>query len=232
MLLAYRALKGVCETNKTVWTKMKAFADDFTEFTDLVEGIEELAKSQASPTTGITQDKRNLRRATGKAAVAIAGPVAAFAAKTNSRELLANVDFRLSALLNGRDKTSLDRCQGIQVVTAAVVKQLGDYNITAADAKDLQDKIDAYDAILTRPREARASGKTVTQQLSDAFDEVDLLLDERLDKLVERFRVDNSGFVSDYENARRIVDAGASRTTKQTDAVNAITGVPAAQAVA
>ena len=217
--LAYRALKGVCETNKSVWIKMKAFADGFAEFTDMVEGIEELATAQASPTTGITQDKRNLRRTMAKAALTIAGPVGAFAAKTNNRELLAKVDFRLSALLSGRDKTSLDRCQGIQAATATVVKQLADYNITAADLKDLQDKIDAYDAILTKPREVRASVKTITLQLGDAFDEVDQILDERLDKLVERFRVENSGFVSDYENARRIVGVSASRATKQSPPV-------------
>ena len=94
---------------------MKAFADDFAEFTDMVEGIEELAKAQAEPTTGITQDKRNLRRAMAKAALAIGGPVAAFAAKTSNRELLAKVDFRLSALLGGRDKSSRDKCQGIHL---------------------------------------------------------------------------------------------------------------------
>ena len=36
---AYRSVKGVCETNEAVWTKMKAFADDFAEFTDLLDSI-------------------------------------------------------------------------------------------------------------------------------------------------------------------------------------------------
>ena len=167
--LAYRALKGVCETNKSVWTKMKAFADGFAEFTDMVEGIEELAATQASPTTGITQDKRNLRRTMAKAALAIAGPVGAFAAKTNNRELLAKVDFRLSALLSGRDKTSLDRCQGIQAATATVVKQLADYNITAADLKDLQDKIDACDAKGDVSRQHHALVQQVIEHVEERF---------------------------------------------------------------
>jgi len=119
-LSAFRSLKGVCETNIAVWTKMKAFADDFAEFTDMVERIEDLAKIQISPTTGITQAKRNLRRTMARAALVIAGPVAAFAARTSNRALLAKVDSQMSALLSGRDKTSRDRCQGIQTATATV----------------------------------------------------------------------------------------------------------------
>lgn len=202
---------------------MKAFADDFAEFGDVLEGIEELAKAQAEPTTGITQDKRNLRRAMAKAAMAICGPVAAFAAKTSNRELKAKVEFRLSALLGGRDKSSLDKCQAIHTAATSVVDQLGDYNITTANLKALQQKIDAYDEILTKPREARASSKTVTQELREAFDEMDELLDERMDNLIEGFRTVDPSFVSDYENARRIGDTGGSRTTKTPPAVKGAT---------
>lgn len=213
-LFSHLSLKGVCKSHEDVWTTMKAFADDYAEFTDMLDGIQELATAQAEPTTGITQDKRHLRRAMAKAAMAIAGPVAAYAAKAENRELLAKVDFRLSALLGGRDKTSRDRCQAVQTAAVAVLKQLGDYNITAAVLKALQDKIDAYEEILTKPREARASAKTVTRMLAEAFDEVDALVEERMDKLIEAFRAKNPEFVSDYENARRIVVAGASRKTK------------------
>ena len=47
------------------------------------------------------------------------------------------------------------------------------HNDVAGVRKDLQDKIDGYDAIPTKPRETRASVKTITQQLDESFDEGD-----------------------------------------------------------
>lgn len=150
---------------------MEAFADDFAKFADMVERIEDLAKAQAPPTTGITQDKRKLPRAMARAAMA-AGPVAALAVKTSNQELLAKVDFRTSAPLSGRqdEHGSVPWDSGGD---GGGGEQLGDYNIAAEDVKDLQDKIDGYDAIPTKPRETRASVKTITQQLDESFDEGD-----------------------------------------------------------
>jgi hypothetical protein len=158
-----------------------------------------------------------------KAALAIGGPVTAFAAKTSNRELKAKVDFRMSALLGGRDKSSRDMCQAIHAAATSVVDQLGDYNITTASLKALQQKIDAYDEILTKPREARASTKTVTRQLAEAFDETDQLLEERMDNLIEGFCAVDPSFVADYENAHRIVGTGGSRSTKAAPMVKGAT---------
>ena len=53
----------------------------------------------------------------------------------------------------------------------------------------------------------------MTQQLSDAFDAADEALDEELDNLIGQFAPANAKFVSDYQNARIIIDAAASHAS-------------------
>ena len=85
--------------------------------------------------------------------------------------------------------------------------------MTAAKLTALQAAITAFSGIMQKPRQTIASGKTVTQQLSDAFDAADLALNEELDNLIGQFQATNAKFVSDYTNARIIVDAAASHAS-------------------
>lgn len=64
-----------------------------------------------------------------------------------------------------------------------------------------------------KPRQTIAAGKTVTQELSDEFDAADETLAEILDGLVVQFQATNAKFVSDYNNARTIVDTSASHAS-------------------
>ena len=90
---------------------------------------------------------------------------------------------------------------------------LGNYGITAAKLTALQATIDGYKAIVTKPRDNIVAGATVTQQLSDEFDAADETLAEILDGLIGQFSATNAKFVSDYNNARTIVDTSASHAS-------------------
>ena len=90
---------------------------------------------------------------------------------------------------------------------------LGNYGVPAARLTALQAAINAFKDIATKPRDNIVTGKTVTQELSDEFDAVDEMLSEILDGLVVQFQDTNAKFVSDYQNARIIVDASASHAS-------------------
>ena len=74
----------------------------------------------------------------------------------------------------------------------------------------MQANIDGFKAIVSKPRDNIVAGATVTQQLSDEFDAADETLSEILDGLIGQFSATNAKFVSDYNNARIIVDTSAS----------------------
>lgn len=83
--------------------------------------------------------------------------------------------------------------------------------MTAAKLTDLQAKIDAYAASLSKPRDAVASGSTATKQMSDEFAAADAALNDQMDALVPQFAASNATFVEDYHNARIIVDSGGGK---------------------
>lgn len=87
---------------------------------------------------------------------------------------------------------------------------------TAAKLTDLQARIDAYAASITKPRDAVASGSTATKQLSDEFDAADAALNDQMDALVPQFAAANAKFVEDYHNARIIVDSGGGKAKVNT----------------
>jgi hypothetical protein len=59
----------------------------------------------------------------------------------------------------------------------------------------------------------KKASKAATQQLSDEFDAADETLSEILDGLIGQFAATNAKFVSDYNNARIIVDTSASHAS-------------------
>ena len=72
--------------------------------------------------------------------------------------------------------------------------------------------IAAYNLLITKPRDARVTGKTVTGNIDTEFDGLDESLGI-MDDLIPQFAPANQKFVDDYNNARRIVDAAASHAS-------------------
>ena len=67
-----------------------------------------------------------------------------------------------------------------------------------------------YNLLISKPRDTRAAGKTVTGNLQTEFDAADVDLGI-MDDLTGQ--ITNAAFVSNYENARIIVDAAASHAS-------------------
>ena len=67
--------------------------------------------------------------------------------------------------------------------------------------------IAAYNLLISKPRDTRAQGKTITGNLQTEFDAADEALTQ-MDDLVGQ--LSDAKFVGDYNNARIIVDTAAS----------------------
>ena len=212
-LSMYLAVKAVLDANNSTWQTLPAFATGYTDFTTGISGIQTLAQSLIQDTSGIAQDKQQSKVAMATTAVGIASAVRAYAVKTKNNTLTSAVSFTQSDLTGGRDADSVQNCQNIHDLANTNLAALADYGVTAAKLAALQTAITAFSGIMQKPRQTIASGKTVTQQLSDAFDAADLALNEELDNLIGQFADANAKFVSDYTNARTIVDAAASHAS-------------------
>jgi hypothetical protein len=86
---------------------------------------------------------------------------------------------------------------------------LAPYGITAATLTALQTRISAYVAVIGAPRVVRVKISTATEMLDTEFARADMILNDRIDGLMEQFKDSGTSFYADYKNARRIVDTGS-----------------------
>jgi len=207
-LAMYLAVKAVCDSNNSTWQSLAAFADAYTDFTSHVSNIQTLAQSQIQDTSGITQDKKQAKLAMSQSALSVANSVHAYAVKTNNNDLAAKTDFTLSDLSKERDNQSAEDCQNIHDLASTNLAALAGYGVTAATLTALQTAIAAFNTSIGKKTTTSASGKTTTGGLSAEFAAADLALEEELDKLIGQFAAANATFVSDYNNARNIIDLG------------------------
>lgn len=206
------AVEDVCNGNAAILPTVPAFASAYTDAQGHVLNIQVFAQNQEQDVSGIAADKKQARLAMCNAALPIAGAVHAYAVKTKNNELAAKADFSLSDLMAGRAEKSAERCQNICDAANTNLANLADYGVTAAKLALLKAAIAAYNLLITKPRDARVTGKTVTGNIDTEF----AALDESLgimDDLIPQFAPANQKFVDDYNNARTIVDAAASHAS-------------------
>ncbi|MBI4327987.1 MAG: hypothetical protein HY674_22380 [Chloroflexi bacterium] len=215
-LSMYLAVKAVCDRNTSTWQTLQAFADGYTEFGAHLQNIQTLSQSQSQATTGLAADKQQLREAMAAAAVEIAGAASAYAKKVKNNDLAAKVNVSVSDIMGGRDTTAADTARNVHAAATANLANLGSYGITAAKLTALKGKIDAYAASISKPRDARASTKTATEQMSAEFDAADAALADQMDSLMPQFQPANAAFVTDYQNARITVRSGGGGKSKPT----------------
>ena len=195
-LAMYLATKSVLDANNAVWQSLQAFADGYTDFTSHVARIQTLELSQVTDSTGIAQDKKASKAAMATAAQTISAAVHAYAVKNKNNTLANETDFTVSDLTGERDADAIKDCQNIHDLANTNIASLG-----------------RFKAIVSKPRDNIVAGATVTQQMSDEFDAADETLAEILDGLIGQFAATNAKFVSDYNNARIIVDTSASHAS-------------------
>lgn len=201
-LAMYLAVEGICDASPTAWQTLQAFADAYTDLKTHVTNIQTFAQSQEQDTSGIAQDKQAARQAMCAAALPIAKAVHAYAVKTRTNTLAASVDFSMSDLMAGRDVQSAERCQNVSAAANTNIANLASYGVTAAKLTALNAAIAAYNLLISKPRDTRAQGKTITGNVQTEFDAADedlAIMDDLTGQLTD------AKFVSDYKNARTIV---------------------------
>jgi hypothetical protein len=209
----YLAVQAVCDKKQTVWQSLTAFVKAYGDFKTHVGTIQGFTKQQVRQKAGIAEDKKRLQVDMCNLAFSVAGAVKVYAVETKNKELAKRVSYSRTALTSGRDTVSADRCRDILAAATENIAKLTDYGVTSVKITAFQTAIDTYATALTKPRETRVAGKTITEALVTELKAVDEILKDRLDKLMPQLADKDPGFATDYTNARIIVDLPASRTS-------------------
>jgi hypothetical protein len=206
-------LQTTCNRYTTTIAGIPAFVIALGDLGVKIAYINQQAQIQAGRTDGLTQDKKAAKQAMCDKAFEISSAIGAYATTIKKADLAAKVDFTHSDLLRSRDVETAGLCQNIRTVASDNLAALVDYAITAADLTDLATKIADYQTALTTPANARISKKTATDNIAAAFDELDVILEKRMDAFMPKFQAISADFVKDYWNARNIVDTPASHVS-------------------
>jgi hypothetical protein len=173
-----------------------------------VTALQEASGFRGTPQTGIAAGKRRANVAMINLAADVAGDLHAFAVASGDAALAAKVDLHVSDLANEGDTVIGPRCREILDLANTHAVDILPFGTEKADIAKLQDAIDAYTPLATKPRQAIVSRKAVTTNISDTQDAADALLKDELDRSMRKFKTKNSGFFNEYTNARSIIDLG------------------------
>lgn len=203
-----RAVITVLDDNAPEYAAVTALVTQVGNLHSSVDLIGQLVQIQSAPTTGVTVDKATLQTQMVDTALRVAGGLKAFASDTNNADLLHQADINKSTFTRARDDQRDDIAQQVHDLANTNIAALAPYGITAATLTGLQTRISAYVAVIGAPRVARTKISTATEMLETEFARADMILNDRIDGLVEQFKDSGTTFYSDYKNARRIVDTG------------------------
>jgi hypothetical protein len=221
----YLSTRLVLEANEPVYRDViPAFETAADDFIAIIPEIRALAQTQSSK-TGAADEKAAVLEDLGNAAFTVAAAVRAWASASSNKDLARRVNFSRSEIAGGRESEIVARCQDIWAAATANVDALPDYGVNAPRLTALKKKIDAFDAIQSKPRQKIASSSAATKALTKLFKQADVILNERLDTLVVQFRESQPGFYNAYKTARSIVNQpgghngnGETNTTTATSA--------------
>ena len=219
-----RAVTGSLNTesedknHRAIWSSVKGFADAVSDLEEVVARIDVLLKVQEGK-DGAAAEKARALQLLGDAAYEIAAATRSCAVTSGNTFLAGQVDFTRSQVTDGRDATVAARCEGILDTANGVSDLLKDYGITTAKLTKLRQRIDAFNAVQTKPRQVTSSSSAATRELPGLFQQAIAVLEDRLDGLVVQFKESQPSFFNEYQSARVIVNSASGRSTKATNVV-------------
>jgi len=205
-LAMYLTVKGTCDPAQAIWSALPAFATNYTLFKGKAALIQQLAAAQAADLTGASRNKAGIQEILADSTLLVAGALTAYATVQNDQTLQARVDFTRRQFLKQRDVEMAGTAGMVHAEATSRLAALADYGLTTPLLEAFEEDIDTYSAIAEAPRTGIAGRKTITSQLAQEFSRSDILLRDILDRLILQFKAAHPAFVSDYSNARIIVD--------------------------
>ena len=213
----FLSVQKTCNDNKSIWSDLPAIVNTFNKFENIISEIDVQRQIQEGVTSGVTESKHKEEEEMTQITLQIAANVYAYASLINDHELKNRVNYSPSTLRNARDTILKDICQSVHDAASEVVSELGDYGVTPETLEKQQKEIDDFVDMIAKPRTAISTRATATARLEDLINEGNDLLRDQLDKLMVNYKTSEPVFYNMYKNARKIVNMGTGRKSKETE---------------
>jgi len=216
-LSMYRTVQQFCNNNLTIINTNAAFVAVLALISAKLATLINSETAARKQTKGVAKDKGAQRLNLCLNAFDIAAIVFAYASETNNLTLQQLVNFTFTDLEKTKDELLVPTCNNIKKAASDNLAALATYGITAATLTAFQNNIDLYSGAVPKPRLAKTAKSTSTKNVKATIKEIDSLFKTRMDKLAGSFRTTAPNFLTEYKEARKIVDpssGGGSDKTK------------------
>ncbi len=207
----FYAVQTAVDTHSGAWSGLVPYANAVLAFKEKIVQIEAEVEVQGKGLDGYAQDKAGKKEKMVRKALAVANQVFAYAEDKGDAVLKAKMDVSYSDLTAPRDAVIAQKCQGIHDEANAVIADIADYGIVAADLTELQALIDAYEGVISAPRVAITVRKGATEAIEALIKDGTTILTNRMDKLMSEFKDSKPDFYQEYFDARIVVNTGAKK---------------------
>lgn len=198
----------------------------FTGLQTRINNLAGLISLQAAVISGISVDKNDLKETMARLTFNYAGPGRAWAAQNNDDTTYNALNVSEAKLKAAADDVAGPVCTGIYNILNTNAALLVPFGLLPAMLGELNNAILDYIAIVPLPHNAVNQRKTYTTNIDSQIKDASDFLDRQLDNIVRGQINANPDFVSDYFNAREIIDPPVHSTTFKITVVNAAGSVP------
>ena len=201
-----RAVQDVLSKHTAVWESKVAFKNLATQFNGLMNEVALAVEGAEIVTTGATGNKAQAETEAIKLTVNLAKRGSVYALEVGNMELHDQLRVTKSTLVRRPDTLTLAKMRDIHSRLSIIVADLEDYGVAVGDLESLKILIDAFDALIARPRtlivERKGYNQGMIPELLASIREVLY----RMDSLVNLF--EGTAFKQEYKDARIIIDLG------------------------
>jgi hypothetical protein len=215
----YQTVYNTCARYASVYVKVPAFVTGLDALNSGIMSIREVEKQQADALSkGVTLEKMGVEEALVLSLLKISGALYVYAFEADNKELAAKVDMNKTQLFRMENNTLLVTAGEIASKAAEAGEALVDYGVGTAELTELAERTATFEALIVKPRTVIGEHKLHTSNLTRVFAETDSVLYDKLDKLINLFKVSEPDFYTSYKNARNVINTSVRKKKPESEA--------------
>jgi hypothetical protein len=210
----FRAVWVVLQKYLSVWKDNVAFKKFVDKLDNLLKAIEAITGPAEAETSGVTDDKQQMKEDLIHTIMEISGPFSAIADDNGDKELVAKVTYTDSQLEDMTDLELANAGKSLASLATIHATELATAGIIATDIEALETLSKKYSDITTGSRTAVTGRSTSKGELENLVRTTSRLLKRNLNRMVIAYRRKNTLFHEEYFAARKVIPYGVRHEKK------------------
>ncbi|WP_299584275.1 hypothetical protein [uncultured Sunxiuqinia sp.] len=201
------AVRDYLDAHVTKWSTIAKIGEFKNEFDLLNDQIDQTQQAQQAAQVFVGKNKKIVKSTIAQKADILNDVLETFGMLSGDTELEKNMGESYSDLQNMRN---LDFIPKINTIISEAEKHLtvlqADYGVTPEQIEDLKADMDQFLELNGQPRAYRIASVRATKDLEQLFSEINLVLTEKLDRVMKIFKRRDPNFYNGYRAARVVVN--------------------------